>query len=194
MVSTRKTLLGSTPLYFKVAYDSKTAQVILAAKESSNSYAINLLATSISQSILYAIADLGVTGEINLVTIPSSTSAIRRRGRDHIHELAAEVQKMLWANSVKSNLLIKLSQRKKLKDQSKLDNRQRMQNTYGMFEITTCENPQGAIFLIDDLITTGASILEGIRALFEAKITVTAAITACSVGRDSLIPYATEHL
>ena len=63
-----------------------------------------------------------------------------------------------------------------------------MQNTYGMFEVTSCENPQGAIFLIDDLVTTGASIKEGMRALFEAKITIAAGVTACAVGRISLIP------
>jgi len=42
--------------------------------------------------------------------------------------------------------------------------------------------------LIDDLITTGASMLEGVRALSEAKITIAAGVTACAVGHISLIP------
>jgi len=45
----------------------------------------------------------------------------------------------------------------------------------------------GWIFPIDDLITTGASIKEGVRALAQAKITVNGIITACAVGRNSLI-------
>ena len=187
-ISTRKTLIGSNPLYFKTDYNNKTSAVILAAKESNNHLARDLLAMSISQSIIYAVADLAITGEICLVTIPSSTLAIRRRGRDHIQELAIEVQNYLELKSINSHLLQLLSQRKNLKDQSRLNSKQRIQNTYGMFEVTSCENPQGAIFLIDDLVTTGASMMEGIRALFEAKITVTAAITACAVGRNSLIP------
>jgi predicted amidophosphoribosyltransferase len=187
-VSTRKSFVGSNLIYFKADYNVKTASVILAAKESNNHLAIDLLATSISQSILYAVADLGVTGDICLVTIPSSASAIRRRGRDHIQDLAVEVQKLLELKSINSHLLQLLSQRKNMKDQSRLNSRQRLQNTHGMFEVTSCENPQGAIFLIDDLVTTGASIMEGIRALFEAKILVAAAITACAVGRNSLIP------
>ena len=186
-VSTRKSFVGSNLIYFKADYNVKTASVILAAKESNNHLAIDLLATSISQSILYAVADLGVTGDICLVTIPSSASAIRRRGRDHIQDLAVEVQKLLELKSINSHLLQLLSQRKNMKDQSRLNSRQRLQNTHGMFEVTSCENPQGAIFLIDDLVTTGASITEGIRALFEAKILVAAAITACAVGRNSLI-------
>ena len=187
-VSTRKSFIGRNPLYFKADYSVKTSAVILAAKESNNHLARDLLARSISQSIIYAVADLAITGDIYLVTIPSSISAIRRRGRDHIQELAIEVQNYLELKSINSHLLQLLSQRKNMKDQSRLNSMQRMQNTYGMFEVTSCENPQGAIFLIDDLVTTGASIMEGIRALFEAKITVTAAITACAVGRNSLIP------
>ena len=187
-VNTRKTLIGGKPLYFKVDYSVNTSAVILAAKENNNHFARDLLARSISKSILYAVADLAITDEIYLVTIPSSRSAIRRRGRDHIEEVAIEVQNYLELKSIKSYVLHLLSQRKNMKDQSGLNSRQRMQNTYGMFKVTSCENPQGAIFLIDDLVTTGASIMEGIRALFEAKITVTAAITACAVGRNSLIP------
>jgi orotate phosphoribosyltransferase len=63
-----------------------------------------------------------------------------------------------------------------------------MENTKGNFVVKSCEIPQGAIYLIDDLITTGASMLEGVRALSEAKISIAAAVTACAVGRISLIP------
>ena len=104
-VSTRKTLIGSNPLYFKADYSVKTSAVILAAKESNNHLARDLLAMSISQSIIYAMADLAITGDIYLVTIPSSISAIRRRGRDHIQELAIEVQNYLELKSIKSHLL-----------------------------------------------------------------------------------------
>ena len=187
-VSTKKSYIGRNLLYFKTDYSSKTAAVILSAKENNNLAAVNLLAESISQSILYAIEDLEIKGDISLVTIPSSPSAIRRRGRNHIQVLAVEVQKYLGAKAVTSNILTILTQRKNTKDQSGLNSRQRIENTYEMFRATSCENSQGAIFLIDDLVTTGASIMEGIRALFEAKITVTASITACAVGRNSLIP------
>jgi predicted amidophosphoribosyltransferase len=187
-VSTKKSYIGRSPLYYKTGYSNKTAAVILSAKENNHLAAVKLLAESISQSILYAIEDLEIKGDISLVTIPSSPSAIRRRGRNHIQVLAVEVQKYLGAKAVTSNILTILTQRKNTKDQSGLNSRQRIENTYEMFRATSCENSQGAIFLIDDLVTTGASIMEGIRALFEAKITVTASITACAVGRNSLIP------
>ena len=187
-VSTKNSYIGRSPLYYKTGYSNKTAAVISSAKENNSLAAVNLLAESISQSILYAIEDLEIKGDISLVTIPSSPSAIRRRGRNHIQVLAVEVQKYLGAKAVTSNILTILTQRKNTKDQSGLNSRQRIENTYEMFRATSCENSQGANFLIDDLVTTGASIMEGIRALFEAKITVTASITACAVGRNSLIP------
>jgi len=188
MVQTKKTSIGPNPIFFKTDYNLRTAAVLLAAKENANSKAIKLLANSISQSITFALQQLQVPGEITLITIPSSAAAIRRRGRDHIQELAKEVQIILTANSIKSNLIAPLKPKKNLKDQSGLNSSQRRENTQGMFEATSCEIPYGSVFLIDDLVTTGASITEGIRALFEAKITITAAVTACAVGRNSLIP------
>ena len=78
--------------------------------------------------------------------------------------------------------------KKNIKDQSKLNGSQRSENTKGNFGVIGCEFPQGAIFLIDDLVTTGSSMLEAVRALSEAKMTVTALVSACAVGRNSLIP------
>ncbi|MFM8824677.1 MAG: ComF family protein [Candidatus Nanopelagicus sp.] len=188
LVQTKQTSIGPNPIFFKTDYNLRTSAVLLAAKENANSKAIKLLANSISQSITFALQQLQVSGEITLITIPSSAAAIRRRGRDHIQELAKEVQIILNANSIKSNLIAPLKPKKNLKDQSGLNSSQRRENTQGMFEVTSCEIPYGSVFLIDDLVTTGASITEGIRALFEAKITITAAVTACAVGRNSLIP------
>ena len=76
---------------------------------------------------------------------------------------------------------------KKIQDQSKLNSQQRKANIYQAFLVRKSEVSIGGVILIDDLVTTGASILEGIRALHEAKITINAVVTACAVGRNSLI-------
>lgn len=80
-----------------------------------------------------------------------------------------------------------LSLARKSKDQSTLNSQQRLANMQNAFIVNNSLNSQDGIFLIDDLITTGASIKEGVRALAEAKITVNGVITACAVGRNSLI-------
>jgi predicted amidophosphoribosyltransferase len=184
----KKSSIDGKPIYFKSDYNSKTASVILAAKEGNDLNAIALLASAISQSIVFSTLDLRVNGIITLITIPSSTSAIRRRGRDHINILAQHVLKNLEEKSITAYYAPILFQKKSTKDQSQLSSRQRMENTKGKFVVKSCEIPQGAVYLIDDLITTGASMLEGVRALSEAKITIAAGVTACAVGRISLIP------
>jgi predicted amidophosphoribosyltransferase len=186
--SIKKSSIEGKPIYFKSDYTSKTASVILAAKEVNDLNAIALLASSISDAIVFSILDLKINGVITLITIPSSPSAIRKRGRDHINVLAEYVQRDLQEKSVTANYAPILFQKKSMKDQSQLSSQQRMDNTKGKFAVKSCEFPQGAVYLIDDLITTGASMLEGVRALSEAKITIAAGITACAVGRISLIP------
>ena len=184
----KKSSIDGKPIYFKSDYNSKTASVILAAKEGNDLNAIALLASAISQSIVFSTLDLRVNGIITLITIPSSTSAIRRRGRDHINILAQHVLKNLEEKSITAYYAPILFQKKSIRDQSQLSSQQRMENTKGKFAVKSCEIPQGAVYLIDDLITTGASMLEGVRALSEAKITIAAGVTACAVGRISLIP------
>jgi predicted amidophosphoribosyltransferase len=122
------------------------------------------------------------------VTVPSSKSSIRRRGRDHINFLALEVVKKIASRNLAVEYFPILIAKKNIKDQSKLNSSQRSENTKGNFGVIGCEFPQGAIFLIDDLVTTGSSMLEAARALSEAKMTVTALVSACAVGRNSLIP------
>jgi predicted amidophosphoribosyltransferase len=101
--SIKKSSIEGKPIYFKSDYTSKTASVILAAKEVNDLNAIALLASSISDAIVFSILDLKINGVITLITIPSSPSAIRKRGRDHINVLAEYIQRDLQEKSVTAN-------------------------------------------------------------------------------------------
>jgi len=68
-----------------------------------------------------------------------------------------------------------------------LNSLQRKENMSHAFLAKSSPISQSSVILIDDLVTTGASIQEGVRALTEAKITIDAVVTACAVGRKSLI-------
>ena len=175
------------PLYFSADYNEFTGSVILEAKESANKVAIDLLACSIARSIIRAIKDLSICQPIVLTTIPSQHSANRRRGRDHIKDLTEVIIGKLEAIDIFPLYLPLLIPSKKIQDQSKLNSQQRKVNVYQAFLARESEISIGGVILIDDLVTTGASILEGVRALNEAKITINAVVTACAVGRNSLI-------
>ena len=182
-----KSSIEKYPLYFSADYNEFTGSVILEAKESANKVAIDLLACSIARSIIRAIKDLSICQPIVLTTIPSQHSANRRRGRDHIKDLTEVIIGKLEAIDIFPLYLPLLIPTKKIQDQSKLNSQQRKVNVYQAFLARQSEISIGGVILIDDLVTTGASILEGVRALNEAKITINAVVTACAVGRNSLI-------
>ena len=156
-------------------------KLILAAKEDGNAIARNLLATSILNSLNQAINDLKLIGEINLVSIPSRSSAVRKRGRSHIDELANEIITNGNGLGLKITHQKILQVIKKVKDQSNLNKHQRSQNMMGAYLAIAPKNSINNLIIIDDLITTGASIHEGIRALSVINLRPVAIITACAV-------------
>ena len=187
LANPNKSKVENNCLFFVTTYDETTSPIILAAKESGNREAVKLIARFITNSISFAILNLGIAQPINLVSIPSQLSAIRRRGRDHIKDLVQEVITQLNKQNIDAVYLPILKPIKKIKDQSDLNGLQRKENMSHAFIVKTSPISQSAVIVIDDLVTTGASILEGVRALSEAKITVDAVVTACAVGRNSLI-------
>ena len=187
LANPKKSKVDDNVLFFVTTYNEITSPVILAAKEAGNADSVKLIAKSIASSISFAILNLGISQPINLVTIPSQLSAIRRRGRDHIKDLVQEVIIQLNQQEIDAVYLPILKPIKKIKDQSNLNGLQRKENMSHAFTVKSSPISQSAVILIDDLVTSGASIHEGVRALGEAKITVDAVVTACAVGRNSLI-------
>jgi predicted amidophosphoribosyltransferase len=66
---------------------------------------------------------------------------------------------------------------KKVKDQTSLDAIERQQNIYHSFHSKSFLS--GSAIIIDDLVTTGATIRESVRALRASGIAVAGAVTAC---------------
>lgn len=72
---------------------------------------------------------------------------------------------------------------KRIRDQSGLDHSHRWNNLSGAFVVKAVPKAlQGGerLLLVDDLITTGATLSEGIKTLMDAGFTVAGAVTACS--------------
>jgi len=183
----RKTKVEGIDHYFIEDYNEYSSRVILAAKEIGNKLAIKLLANAIARSIKFAVLEQNFNGQIILVSIPSQKNVIRNRGRDHISDLTSQVINGLSGMGYNANYAPMLRLAKKSKDQSTLNSHERLVNMQNAFTVNNSLNSQDGIFLIDDVITTGASIREGVRAVGEAKITVNGIITACAVGLNFLI-------
>ena len=113
-----------------------------------------------------------------LIPIPGSKRAIRKRGRDFIRELTQELSLRTGAPIFDG---IKINRR--LLDQSGLSAIDRRRNIDGalIFNSTSMqvELEKSELFLVDDLVTTGATLLEAKRALNSVGLKANRAITAC---------------
>ena len=182
-----KDKLNGLTLYYMRDYDDQSSKLILLAKEGSNNAARELISKAIFTSIKLLVSEQRLINPISIVTIPSSRKSIMRRGRDHINEICIEVIDRLGSNSITAFNTPILTQVRKVRDQSKLNRVERLHNLENAYSLKDRSLDNGACILVDDLITTGSSISEAIRALSEAKITIQGVVTACAVGRNSLI-------
>ena len=110
-----------------------------------------------------------------LMPIPGSKRAIRKRGRDFIFEMTTQL-------SIRTGIPITtgLQINRRLLDQSRLSAGDRIRNISESFNyIGAPIGVEQEIFLVDDLVTTGATLLEAKRALNLRGISVNRAITAC---------------
>ena len=177
------TVLGSIyPVVSAVQYSPIASRVLLSAKESNIAAADILLTDAISHSLRYFAKRFG--GD-TLISIPSRRSASRKRGRNFLCEITEEVAKISSMKIEVSKIQL-LTHSRSVKDQSALNSRQRFANLSGALGVPNKAISNkgagniGSLIIVDDLITTGATLAEAIRALrtagFEVKGAVTGAV------------------
>ena len=157
------------PIYSSVQYSPIAGKVLLAAKENSLIQADELILHALKRSLFHCVKDQG-TGM--LIPIPSRSSVARLRGRQFVLDLSRQLTE---ASALPTFEI--LSHTRKVRDQSALDSRARIQNLAGSMK--ALRYLSGKAILIDDLVTTGVTLDEAARALREKGIEVAAAVTAC---------------
>ncbi|MGK5693819.1 ComF family protein [Streptomyces sp. URMC 128] len=112
-----------------------------------------------------------VGAPVLLVPVPSGRRAVRARGHDPARRIALAAAGELRRSGVPARVLGVLRQRRAVADQAELNSRQRLDNLAGALAVV----PGGArllsdgpVVLVDDVMTTGASLAEAARAVREA--------------------------
>jgi predicted amidophosphoribosyltransferase len=157
------------PIYSAITYSPVASKVLLAAKESGIALADQLLQQALSQTLRIFLREQ--SGNF-LVPIPSRKSAARLRGRQFVVELTEILGKELLIPT--ANLL---SHQRKVRDQSSLTADARHRNIAG--SLRAHRYLPGRAIIIDDLVTSGATLQEAARALTYEGIEVAGAVTAC---------------
>lgn len=188
--SNPKPIVGERfPVCASVPYSETARAIVLSAKENGVKFTRDLVVTELCAAIRVLTRDSKSISEINLVPIPSSRKARARRGFDFISQVTNIAAKELNADNESIRFFARpiLSITKRVVDQSGLTELQRHENLLGAFQVVKRLNSNAPIIIIDDVITTGSTIREAVRALKERNLTVLGAATACASQRRLLI-------
>lgn len=166
-------------VYSSIKYSPVAKSILLSAKESGVQRADEMIVGA----LLNLIKRLPTQHLRNamLVPVPGSKRAIRKRGRNFIREITK-----LLSNQTGIPIFDQIEINRRLLDQSRLSALDRSRNIFNAFELVNPIPDQlfnqlltSEIFLVDDLVTTGSTLLEAKRALNARGIKVNRAITAC---------------
>ena len=176
------------PTFSTVAYDGEISTVVIKAKEERNRIARDLLAQAITRSLV-SLREAIYTNQYLLVPIPSSKQAIKRRGESFLHPILKRVIELDCQSKTDNRMVGQwaelLSYRKKVRDQATLTSLERHENLRSAFIVSRFLDCP--VILVDDVVTTGATLKNAIDALRERKMTVLGAVTACASAHQLLI-------
>jgi ComF family protein len=164
----RSTLTDGTTLYSALRYEGVVRRVILALKEQGRTD----VAAALARPLASLIATVGRDGTL-LVAVPPSRAGSRRRGFDPLRLVLKRAG--YWAEPVLFNSR-RTGQQKLLTASDRLENR-----AGSLRSRRSLVGEQ--VVIVDDIVTTGATVAEAARAIREAGGTVVAVVTLASTPK-----------
>jgi predicted amidophosphoribosyltransferase len=191
---------GFPPTVAAGAYAGPVRPAVIAFKEHGRAELAGALGTALGLAVAAVLSGVPAAGAgpVLLVPIPSSAAAVRRRGRDHVRELADAAGAELRAAGVPAQTarLLGRGSGRRLRDSAGLDAVERRANLAGRFRMLPVRGglpPGSRLVLVDDVVTSGATLTEAARALravsdmscLRADTPVLAAVVAATPRRTS---------
>jgi predicted amidophosphoribosyltransferase len=161
------------PVWSGLDYEGVARNVLLAFKNEGRTEHAPLLATALRAALDAALPALGAA-PVSLVPMPATIRSSRDRGYD-------PVRVVLRRASLPSVRLLRLQRR--AADQRALGREDRLRNVEGTMAARGADGHR--VLLVDDVVTTGATLTEAARAVRANGGTVLGAITVASTARRS---------
>lgn len=154
-------LAAGPPVYAAGEYAGELRSALIAFKERRHRALAGPLAHYLGDAIDAGRREFSA-GEPVLVPIPSTRSAVRERGGDHLRTLAAEIAKQ---NGLTVLPALRLPGR--VRDSARLSPSERAANL--AHRMSAVPSTGGwPVLIVDDIVTTGATLAEASRALLAA--------------------------
>ncbi|MGW0362360.1 ComF family protein [Streptomyces sp. NPDC002990] len=174
---------GLPVVHAAAVYGDGVRAVLLAHKERGALPLAGALGGALAAAIACAASGAGAgrgasAAEVALIPVPSARGQVRARGHDPARRIALAAAARLRRAGVPARVAPVLRLRRAVADQAGLGARQRRENLAGALAV--CRGAArltdgAALVLVDDLITTGATLAEAARA-----------VRAAGLGRGSL--------
>jgi predicted amidophosphoribosyltransferase len=146
------------------------------------------LAAPLGRALAAAVVVLDPPPGAVLVPVPSRRSVVRERGHDHARRLARVAERALAEVGRPARVRPLLAVARGTGDQSGLDATRRSANLSGALRVVA-KLPAGLpVVIVDDIVTTGASVTEAARALAAAGAVVHGAATVAATARKRSQP------
>lgn len=176
---------GLPPTVASGAYAGALRGVVTAFKEEEAWTLAGLLGNRLALAVALLVVAHGRAGErFCLVPVPSSPESVRRRGLDVTAALARGATVRLRRGSgLAVGVAPLLRQRRRVADQAGLGAAARSANLSGALVGTGTPRPGVRVVVVDDVVTTGATLVESCRALAVAGWPVLGAATVAATAR-----------
>jgi predicted amidophosphoribosyltransferase len=174
------------PPYAVADYAGPPRSFLLAYKEQGVSRLRDALGHALARAVAAALRGTGTDGGVWLVPVPSTPAALRERGEDVVGLLAREAARHLRAAGSEVAVLPALRHRRSVRDSAALTAGDRAANLAGAFGVTKRARravPARPVVLLDDLVTTGATLTECAEAVRAAGGVVRAAAAVAATRR-----------
>lgn len=156
---------GLPPSYAVTGYDGPARALLLAHKERGRLALARPLGAAIAAATALA---AGAERRVLLVPVPSTSRSRRERGHDPTARLARAAAAQLRGRGLDATTMPALRHQRAVLDSADLTAAQRSANLAGAFGVrASAHRPLAAAptVIVDDLLTTGATLVEAARAL-----------------------------